>query len=92
VDEAGRPVEHAGSGGDRAVTLVASDAQPVAALVHDAVLLEDPGLVNGLIAAVRLSINNEKLQGRIKAQLDDVGRVPVASAYRSRRAATQDRT
>jgi signal transduction histidine kinase len=59
-------------GTDRAVTLIRSDTEPIAALVHDAALLEDPGLVNGLAAAVRLTIDNEQLQRRIKAQLDDV--------------------
>jgi signal transduction histidine kinase len=72
VDEAGQPAHLPPDGGDRAVTLITSDTVPVAALVHDAALMEDPGLVNGLAAAVRLTIDNEQLQRRIKAQLDDV--------------------
>jgi signal transduction histidine kinase len=72
VDEAGQPADLPGEGGDQAVTLITSDTEPIAALVHDAALLEDPGLVNGLAAAVRLTIDNEQLHRRIKAQLDDV--------------------
>jgi signal transduction histidine kinase len=74
VDEAGQPVDVHDAGIDRAVTLIKSDTEPIAALVHDAALLEDPGLVNGLAAAVRLTIDNEQLQRRIKAQLDDVAK------------------
>jgi signal transduction histidine kinase len=72
VNETGQPVVLPAAGSDRAVTLVGSESEPIAVLVHDPVLLEDPGLLNGLAAAVRLTIDNEKLQGRIQAQLDEV--------------------
>ncbi len=72
VDEAGQPVVLPAASSDRAVTLVGSHSEPIAALVHDPALLEDPGLLNGLAAAVRLTIDNEKLQRRIQTQLDEV--------------------
>jgi len=56
----------------RAVTLIEQGGEPMAALLHDAALLEDPGLVNAVVAAVRLTIDNEQLQGELEAQLAEV--------------------
>jgi len=68
----------------RATTLIEQDAMPVAALVHDEALLEDPGLVSAVAAAVRLTSDNERLRGELQHQLDQV------AASRSRIVAAGD--
>ncbi len=72
VDDSARLVELPVNRPDRAVTRIERRGEPVAALVHDIALLEDPGLVNAVVAAVRLTIDNEHLQSEIKAQLAEV--------------------
>lgn len=57
---------------DRAVTLLESDHGRLAALVHDPALLDDPGLVASVGAAMRLAVENEQLQRKVAAQLEDV--------------------
>ena len=71
VDPSGRRVEpQAGAG--RAVTLVDGDGTPLAALVHDEALLEDPGLVSAIAATVRLTVDNERLRRELEDRLDDL--------------------
>lgn len=84
VDDSGRPVELPGDEPNRAVTRIERRGQPVAVLIHDVALLEDPGLVNAVVAAVRLTIDNQKLQAEIEAQLAEV------AASRSRIVAAGD--
>jgi signal transduction histidine kinase len=60
------------SASGRALTRIERRGQPVAALVHDAALLEDPGLVNAVVAAVRLTLDNEQLQSELESQLAEV--------------------
>jgi signal transduction histidine kinase len=72
VDAAGRPVELPAGGGDRAVTIVRHDGAPVAALLHDAALDDDPGLVRAVAATARMSIENERLHAEVRAQLEEV--------------------
>ena len=90
------PTEHAyvGEGGrrlalpisepGRAATLIEQDGAPLAALVHDEALLEDPGLVSAVAAAVRLTADNERLRGELQSQLAEV------AASRSRIVAAGD--
>jgi signal transduction histidine kinase len=72
VDAAGRPVALPAAGGDRAVTIVRHDGAPVAALLHDAALDDDPGLVRAVAATARMSIENERLHAEVRAQLEEV--------------------
>jgi signal transduction histidine kinase len=72
VDAAGRPVELPVTGGDRAVTILRHDGDPVAALLHDAALEDDPGLVRAVAATARMTIQNERLQAEVRAQLEEV--------------------
>jgi signal transduction histidine kinase len=62
------PAEDSG----RAVTFLERDGQPIAAILHDAVLLDDPGLVASVASAVRLSVENDRLQAEVEAQLGEV--------------------
>jgi signal transduction histidine kinase len=72
VDAAGRPVELPASGGDRAVTVVRHDGRAVAALIHDAALRDEPELVQAVAATARLTIENQRLQAEVRAQLEEV--------------------
>ena len=71
VDAAGRPVELP-AGGDRAVTILRHDGDPVAAMLHDGALDDDPGLVRAVAATARMTIENERLQAEVRAQLEEV--------------------
>lgn len=71
VDEAGRPLDAAASA--RGVTTVADDdGAPLAVLLHDAAVLEDPTLVAGVSAAVRLAIANVRLRADVSARAAEV--------------------
>jgi signal transduction histidine kinase len=84
VDDRGLAVDLPRDLPNRAVTQIERGGQPVAAIEHDVALLEDPGLVNAVVAAVRLTIDNERLQDEIEAQLAEV------EASRSRIVAASD--
>ncbi len=58
--------------GGRAITLLERDGRPLAAILHDPALLEDPGLVASVATAVRLTVENDRLQAEVRAQLAEV--------------------
>jgi signal transduction histidine kinase len=72
VDAAGEAVEVPPSEAGRAVTLVGSDGEPVAALVHESALTDEPRLVDAVAAAARLALENQRLQAELRAQLAEV--------------------
>ena len=73
VDAAGtRVVSLDAVPGDRAVTMLERDGKPLAAILHDPALLEDPGLVASVATAVRLTVENDRLQAEVQAQLTEV--------------------
>jgi signal transduction histidine kinase len=72
IDAAGRPVELPAASGDRAVTILRHDGAPVAALLHDTALDDDPELVRAVAATARMTIENERLHAEIRAQLEEV--------------------
>ena len=72
VDEAGRPVQLPPAGSGRAVTPLEQDGEPVAALVHDASVLGDPGLVAEVASAAGLAVSNVRLQAEVRARVAEV--------------------
>ncbi|HEY5985111.1 MAG TPA: sensor histidine kinase [Streptosporangiaceae bacterium] len=73
VDLDGRPVtlpEAHSEQQARTATVVERDGQPLAALIHDPAL--DQGLVRAAAAAVGMTIENERLQAAVRAQLEEV--------------------
>jgi signal transduction histidine kinase len=56
----------------RAVTQVVAGDAPVAALLHDRALLEEPELVESVRATAALVLENERLAAEIRAQLAEV--------------------
>ena len=72
VDGAGEQVELPEPGSPRAVTSVERDGQPLAVLIHDQAVLDDPGLVEGVAAASRLAAANARLQAEVRVQVADL--------------------
>ena len=72
ADANGRPVALPAPGSRRAVTVLESDGEPIAALVHDASLRDDPRLLDAAGAAARLALENARLQAELRAQLAQV--------------------
>jgi len=68
----GTPAELPADGSGRAVTVLERDGEPIAAILHDAALLADPGLVASVASAMRLAVENERLQAEVEAQLGEV--------------------
>jgi signal transduction histidine kinase len=68
----GEPTELPTTGAHRSITLIGRVDAPVAALIHDAALHEDAGMIDALLAAVRLTVDNDRLQSQIKAHLAEV--------------------
>jgi signal transduction histidine kinase len=59
-------------GGRQVATFLEREGMPLAAVVHDPALLQDPGLLDSVSAAARLVVDNERLQAEIRAQLEEV--------------------
>ncbi len=70
------------SGDGRSMTILNRGGEPSAILVHDPAVLEDPGLVAAVGAAVRLALDNEQLEAQVGQQLREVraSRARVAAA------------
>jgi signal transduction histidine kinase len=71
VDAAGRPTE-VDRGPGRAVTPLVRGETPIAVLVHDERLLDQFGLVEEVLTAARLAVENEQLQAEVRAQLEEL--------------------
>jgi signal transduction histidine kinase len=72
VDVDGRPVELPSDGDARVATIIEREGRPVAALVHDATLHDEPALVEAVGAAASLALENERLQADLRARLEDL--------------------
>jgi signal transduction histidine kinase len=71
VDGLGRLVDLRPDRGQAVTPLLRGD-MPVAALVHDAHLSDEPGLLQEVLAAARIAVENEQLQAEVRAQLEDL--------------------
>jgi signal transduction histidine kinase len=56
----------------RAVTKLENDGEPVAALIHDPSLLDDPTLMRSAAAAARITLENARLHAETRARLAQV--------------------
>jgi signal transduction histidine kinase len=73
ADVDGRPVDLPDGSGGRAATLVADrDGLPVAALIHDASLLDDRGLLENVSAAAGIALENARLSVELLARLEEL--------------------
>jgi signal transduction histidine kinase len=72
VDVDGRPVDLPADDGQTVATIVEREGRPVAALVHDATLRDEPDLVEAVGAAAGLALENERLQADLRARLAEL--------------------
>jgi signal transduction histidine kinase len=70
VDGVGKPMDPPAPGHGRAVTRIVREGRQVAVVVHDAALLDWPGVEREIGSAARLAVENERLQAEVLAQLD----------------------
>jgi signal transduction histidine kinase len=56
----------------KAATFLESQGHPLAVIVHDAALLDDPRLIDASGVAARLAVENERLHAEVRAQLEAV--------------------
>jgi signal transduction histidine kinase len=71
VDEDGAPVELP-DGEQQRVSVLRHAGEPLAALIYDPALSEDPKLLEAVSAAARLALENSRLQADLRARLNDV--------------------
>ena len=72
ADLQGRPVSLPDPDSPRAVSVLGDPADPIAALIYDSSLRDEDRLVDTAAAAVRLALENARLQVQLRAQLDEV--------------------
>lgn len=68
----GQPIRFADAPPDRGITYVEGDRGPVAALLHDPALTNEPELLAAAVSTVRLALDTARLHATIRAQLDEV--------------------
>ena len=72
ADLDGRPVELPEPGSGRAKTLIDRDGAPVASLLHDPALEDEPELLAAVGAAAGIALENGRLQAEQKAHLEEL--------------------
>jgi signal transduction histidine kinase len=72
VDSDGLPVELPDGEAGRVATVVERDGAPIAALVHDVALRENPELIDSVCAAAALTLENERLRAELLARLAEL--------------------
>jgi class 3 adenylate cyclase len=77
LDGAGQPAMLPSPGDGRAVTLLERQGRPMTALVHDPAVLDAPDLVKTVTAAVRLTVENERLRGQVDARASELRTLPT---------------
>jgi signal transduction histidine kinase len=72
VDERGNVIGLPAAGSGRAVTVVEQDGERIAALVHDAAVLNDPGLADSVALAARIALSNARLQAEVRRRVAEL--------------------
>jgi len=72
VDSEGRPFALPDPASERSVTMIAGEGRPIAALVHDPAVLDDPRLRGAVSSAARLAAANARLQAEVRAQVAEL--------------------
>jgi class 3 adenylate cyclase len=76
LDRDGGPVTPPVGDPDRTVTALERGGDPLVAIIHDPSVLEEPGLLAAASAALRLTLENEDLAGRLRREVADVRGLP----------------
>jgi signal transduction histidine kinase len=72
VDAEGRVLSLPDAASGRSVTIVERGGHPVAVLVHDPAVLEDPGLLEAVTSAAQLAASNARLQAEVQARVAEL--------------------
>ena len=72
VDTEGGVLALPDAGSGRSVTVVEREGQPVAALIHDPAVLEDPGLLEAVTSAAQLAAANTRLWAEVQARVEEL--------------------
>jgi signal transduction histidine kinase len=72
ADADGRPVALPDGDPRRAVTVIERSGTPVAAIVHDPSLADEPELLEGVAAAAGIALENARLQAELRARVEEV--------------------
>jgi len=72
VDAEGRALALPEPESGRSMTVLEHQGQPVAALIHDPAVLDDPGLVQGVTSAAQLAAANARLRADVQAQVEEL--------------------
>ena len=72
VNESGNTVDEDRPGPGRVITPVTSADQPMAILIHDQNVLQEPELVEAVAAGTRLAVANARLQAEAQERLDQL--------------------
>ena len=72
IDTEGRVLALPDAGSGRSVTVVEREGQPVAALIHDPAVLEDPGLLEAVTSAAQLAAANTRLRAEVQARVEEL--------------------
>jgi signal transduction histidine kinase len=72
VDAEGRPVQLPPTDSDRATRLIDRDGAPMAALLHDPSLADEPELLDAVSAAAAIALDNERLHAELRARLEEL--------------------
>ncbi len=72
VDETGIHVVLPAAGSGRAVTVIERRGERIAALVHDAAVLDDPGLVDAVASAAGIALSNVRMQAEVRRRVAEL--------------------
>jgi signal transduction histidine kinase len=72
VDVRGRPIDLPAEDSGRATKLIKRDGAPVAALLHDRCLADEPALLDAVSAAASMALDNERLEAELRARLEEL--------------------
>jgi signal transduction histidine kinase len=69
IDSDGRTLSLPDRASERSATLVEREGEPLAAIVHDPAVLDDPELLEAVRAATQLAASNARLQAEVHARV-----------------------
>ncbi len=72
LDAHDRPSDPPPDDPSRATLRIDHDGRPALLIVHDPSLRDDPALIGAAVAAVRLAVDNERLQAEVRTQLEAI--------------------
>jgi len=72
VDADGRALNLPAVGSNRSMTVLEHRGEPVAALMHDPIVLDDPGLVAAVSSAAQLAAANAQLRAEVQGQVEEL--------------------